>query len=328
MADTVKLKTGETMVCKIIDSPNDEDVPQLRRLLVHKDDIWQHHLDAWMSGPAKRLDTCFCVGAIDGELVSNVMTVMHEGIGLMGHVFTLPEHRRKGACDALMDMHISEFEERGGKAVYLGTGFESPPYRIYARHGYQAVPDRPGSMWWSPTYDEIEALYEDVYSDLDRASVTDAAWRHWPSMNMFAHLPLDRMKQTVRNAAHGLFGVCQAEYGFLSILQADSGDDSVVTRVLETRDGHVAGLASLGPDRHWGAAGATYVFDVCLPLAAAGEANELFEEFDWPEAHVLSYVADTDQEHIDILSAAGFRPHTHVERFFDGGAGLVVMDRG
>ncbi|HAA73566.1 TPA: hypothetical protein DCE37_00380 [Candidatus Latescibacteria bacterium] len=40
-------------------------------------------------------------------------------VGLFGHVFTKPEERRKGAANALME----DFRQRGGKALYLGTGY-------------------------------------------------------------------------------------------------------------------------------------------------------------------------------------------------------------
>ena len=328
MSDTARLKNGEMMEWRVIDDPGDPDVPGLRELLGHKGDIWQYHLDAWAAGDAKRLDTYFYVGRIGDEFVGNIMVVVHRGVGLMGHVFTRPSHRRKGICDALMDVHMDDFEKRGGKVVYLNTGYESAPYRIYGAHGYRPVPDRPGSMWWSPgQYGDLEGLYDDVYGNLDRADVTEPSWRHWPSMNVFTQLPLARVEQTVRNVTYGVFGVSHAEAAFLAIMIDARESGGVQSRVVETRGGQVAGLATLGPERRWGRPAATLVFDICLHPGASAHAKGLVTQLDWPDEHVLAYAADGEEDHIELLASAGFRPHGHIERFFRDGSGLVVMDR-
>lgn len=315
------LKSGERLDCTIIADPDDTRMAQLRALLGHKGDIWQYHLDEWANRRVKRLETRFYVGSIGEEMVGNIMTVEHRGVGIMGHVFTPPHHRRKGICEALMGFHMDDFRARGGIVLYLNTGYESPPWHIYRRHGYQPLEARPGSMFWSPgEWDPV-----DLYQELDRVELAKAEWHHWPSMNVFTQMPFD---QVVRNVSYGLFAICPSEGQFLSIKRdADAEGSTAQVRLLETRDGHVAGLATLAPDRRWGRAGATYVFDLFVHPDARGGGERVIEEFAWPDAHVLAYAAETDHLAIDLLAEHGFHPHSHVERFLTGGVGLVIMDR-
>ena len=146
-------------------------------------------------------------------------------------------------------------------------------------------------------------------------------------MNVFTHLPMARMPQLVRSAAHELFGVCQSESGFLSVIKTNSDDKDAKMLVVETREGHVAGLATLASEKRWGPFAATYVFDICLHPNQHDIAEDLLEGIEWPNQHVLAYAAETDKGHIGLLSQAGFQKHSQIERFFEGGIGLVIMDR-
>jgi len=74
---------------------------------------------------------------VDGIAVSNVMTVECAGAGILGHVFTREEHRRQGLCQAIFGVLQPHFRQRGGLRLTLDTGFDSPPYWIYHRHGFR-----------------------------------------------------------------------------------------------------------------------------------------------------------------------------------------------
>ena len=327
MESQVKLKSGETMECVLVEDPDDTIAPAIRSLLGHKGSIWQHHLTGWQEDTIRKLETRFHVGTIDGTPVGNIMTVEYKGLGIMGHVWTSPEHRRKGICDVLMDFHMDEFRRRKGTVLFLGTGYRSAPYEIYGRHGYKPVPGKPGSMWWTPKDWDVEDPFDglDIYEDVDKADVVDLAWHHWPGMNILAHLPCE---QTVRNVSYGVFGISDAEGTFLEMKTGqDVEKPDTQIKVLETPDGHIAGIASLAPDRRWGKAGATYIFDVFVHPDGMEQIPELVEEFTWPDAHVLTYIAESDVDVINALAGSGFHPHTHLERFFQMDVGLVVMDR-
>ena len=326
MSQSVELKSGETLECRTIDEPKDEDTAAVENLLGHKGTPWLYHIEQWAEGRIKRLETRFYVASINGINVGNIMTVEHKGIGLMGHVYTDPKHRRKGICNVLMDYHMNDFRKRDGVILCLNTGYRSPAYMIYERNGYRPIPGRPGSMWWSPQYWDVESPFDEVgiYDDLSKADVTEPQWHHWPSMNLFTHLSTE---QIVRSVSYGIFDIHHSEAQFLQMmLDAHEGGDTQVN-VLETSEGHVAGLASLAPDHRWGKAGESYVFDIFVHPGTYGYIPDMVKEFRWPEAHVLVYLAETDHEVIDQLAECGFHPHSHIERFFRGDTGLVIMDR-
>lgn len=323
MAESFNLKNGETLTCRIVDDPDDTDATRIVSLLVHKGGHWQRHFDEWLDSNIKRLTTRFYIGTIGDDIVGNIMVISFRGLGLMGHVYTSPDHRRKGICDVLMDFHMDDFRDHNGTALFLNTGFESPPYQIYERHGYLPVPGRPGSMWWSPKHTEIDELWAGIYSDPGE-SVSSLSWQHWPSMNAFFHLPTE---QIVRNVTYGRYGISEAEWPFLAVKNDITEDRTVQARVIETGDGHMSGLATLAPERRWGALNTTSVFDLFVHPDAADMAPKLIEAFDWPDNHVLAYAAETDELTIDLLSEADFHPHSHIERFFEDDTGLVIMDR-
>jgi hypothetical protein len=328
MSSETKLKTGEVMTTRVIDDPQDDDAASIQRLLVHKGQPWETHIAEWAAGNIRKLETRFYVGEIDGVLVANIMTIEYRGIGIMGHVFTDPGHRKKGICDVLMDLHMEDFRDRDGIVMCLGTWYRSVPYGIYERHGYLATPGRPGSMWWSPRKWDADTRFDelDIYENLPRSSIEDPQWHHWPSMNVFTQIPT---KQTVRNFTFGLIGIQQSEHEYLDLfinLESDSETNTQV-KILETTGGNVAGLASLAPDKRWRNQGITWVFDAFVHPEALERIPDLADEFEWPDAHVLTYVSEEDNEVIDQLARAGFKPHSHVERFFRDDTGLIIMDR-
>lgn len=320
MNNNYVLKTGENLECRVIDRRDTDLVPALRTLLAHKGDIWQLHLEEEFAGRIKDLETRFYVGLIGSDLVGNIMTVEFKGLGIMGHVYTPPEHRRKGICDVLMDFHMADFRERKGNALYLNTGFESAPFFIYQKHGYRPIPEAPGSMWWSPDSWSPDTLWD----DLERLKIAEPAWRHWPSANVFM---LQTRLPAVRNVTYGKFGCANAEATFLHVLSdLRNPEKRVQARVLETRDGHMAGLATLAPERRWGSLGTTYVFDLCVHPDAEDVPEQLVEDFQWPAAHVLAYASDDDTAAVNRYAQMGFRPHSHIERFF-GTTGLLILSR-
>ncbi len=325
MSFEVELGNGETLECRKVTEPKDGDAEAILHLLGHKGSPWLHHIERWAAGEIKRLETRFYTGSIAGIGVGNIMTVEHKGIGLMGHVCTDPKHRRKGICNALMEYHMNDFRKREGTILCLNTGYRSPAYMIYERHGYRPIPGRPGSMWWSPAYWDVESPFDELhlYDDLSRADIIDPQWHHWPTMNLFTHLPTE---QVVRSVNYGVFEVHHSEAAFLQMmLDAHEGGD-VQVKVLETSEGHVAGFASLAPDSRWGKAGENYVFDIFVHPGTYGYIPDVVKSFRWPDGHVLVYVAETDSQVIEQLAECGFHPHSHIERFFRGGTGLVIMD--
>jgi hypothetical protein len=136
---TVVLDGGEHVSAAVISAPDPDWAERLTELLRHKGEPWNWGNGEVLTKPTG-IHAYFYVLHRNGVPFSNIMTCEVNGVGLFGHVFTRPEDRRKGACNKLMDLQMAHFNARGGKALFLGTQFESPAYRIYARHGFQGMP--------------------------------------------------------------------------------------------------------------------------------------------------------------------------------------------
>src|SRR5207248_6496886 len=108
-------------------------------LLVHKGSGFEVHMRMALRGETDRLETRYYLGMLEGVPVANVMTVESDGVGILGHVFTRPEHRRKGICQAIMGRLMEDFRQRNGRVLLLGTGFESAPYWIYHSFGFRSL---------------------------------------------------------------------------------------------------------------------------------------------------------------------------------------------
>ncbi len=147
------LKTGEQLAIECVVPPDAERDAQIRPFLAHKPPHYREHIEAALKGNCDELETRFYAGLLNGEVVGTIMTVEAHGIGILGHVHTREDQRRKGICDAIMRHQMRDFHRRNGHVLLLGTGYQSPAYHIYSRHGFrrlaqwQTRPDalRPGT---------------------------------------------------------------------------------------------------------------------------------------------------------------------------------------
>src|SRR6266511_2365019 len=141
----VTLKTGERMELGVVACPDPAHAAQIVSLLGHKGEPWQSHVEAAVREPLDGLQTLFYLGTLDGTAVTNVMIVgtrgadqQAGGCGILGHVYTVPEHRRKGAYSQLMAVQMEHTRRLGYRALTLGTDFETPPYWIYHSFGFRS----------------------------------------------------------------------------------------------------------------------------------------------------------------------------------------------
>ncbi len=155
----VVLDSGERVEAAVLFAPDPVWTAPLMGLLGHKGEPWNWGNLEVLGKPAG-VDARFYVLHRNGIPFSNIMTSEVDGVGVLGHVFTRPEDRRKGACDKLMGLQMEHFRAHGGKALFLGTGFESPAYRIYARHGFHGLEENSGYMeYYAATREEFEAAW-------------------------------------------------------------------------------------------------------------------------------------------------------------------------
>lgn len=180
---TVRLSDGETVEGGVVIGPDLEWADRVEVLLGHKGEMWR-----WGNTVVLReelgLDVFYYILHRDGDPFVNMMNIEIDGVGLYGHVFTKPEERRNGAASGLMRPMMEHYRSRGGQALYLGTGFDSHPYHMYAKEGFIGLEDKSGQMAYYP---DSETAFYDRYFAEGPMEISRLDWRHWPlSIPLFA----------------------------------------------------------------------------------------------------------------------------------------------
>jgi len=294
---SVQLKSAETMEIGLVRAPDAEHADELESFLEHKGEPWLFHVRESLQDRAGKLETRFYVGKLGGKIISNVMTVEWMGVGILGHVFTAPEHRRKGACKAVMQVLMEDFRSRGGRLLYLGTGYDSPAYWIYHSFGFRSVVEGSGSMRY--------AVDEDFEPGLFAPSPTrtvQAEWHHWPLVNA---LTMQKEGDLLRLFAFGgLSGFTSVEGSFLRLKSEMQKDDRCRMEVLEAENGAACGVALTRPDPAW--RGGVCTFDLFVHPNFHGDAARLAGSFHFPEGKMLAYADELSRAKIEALEQAGF----------------------
>jgi len=291
------LHTGETLETGVVLAPDDGHAPLVRPLLTHKSSKEQWHLDEVFAGRTGPLETRFYLGLVNESPVCNIMVSEHDGIGIVSHVYTVPEQRRKGIAREAMTGQMADFTARDGRYLTLVTEFGAHPYRLYRSFGFRSVQPGAGHMkFMTGAGSELE-LYE-----TGEARAVHADWKSWPSLNVLCaqhDLPV------LRNVAFGHLGPRMFEYAFLDLMKSLREDPMYQVRLLVTDRGAVTGYATLVPDTRW--RGETLLLDLFVHPAFTACWGPLLDSFDLPaERKVQCHVATGDAKKTAALQDAGF----------------------
>lgn len=298
----VELKGGERVELGCVRGPDLDWAERIESLLLHKGPLWN-----WQNTAVLRrdlgMDVNFYVLHRDGDPLANMMTVEHRGVGHFGHVWTRPEDRRKGAASLIMDAQMADFKRRAGQALFLGTGYKSAPYDIYASRGFAGLEAESGYMAY---YERNgKSFYADYYAP-GAVEIRDLAWCDWPAS---AALFLADFPGPVRCPSLGLLARSSTEGPFLNLLQevekCREDQEAERVRVLVcTQTGAVAGLALWCWEAQWPR---TCQIDLyCHPQYWA-EAGALLNSLVLPTAErYITYVDTLCTERCEALAAAGF----------------------
>jgi GNAT superfamily N-acetyltransferase len=220
----VALKSGERVEAGVIDCPDAEWASRIEALLGHKGESWR-----WQNRSCARenlsIDARYYLLHRDGEPFANMLTATHRGVGHFGHVFTIPEERRKGAAHQLMGLLMEDFRQRDGLALFLGTRFDSPAYHIYRRHGFEGFAPGSGQMEYYADGD-AEGFRQEYFAASGQAQTGPPQWRHWPASGT---LFTATFPGVVRCPSLGLTGRASTEGPFVAVLRraARSLEDKV-----------------------------------------------------------------------------------------------------
>lgn len=306
--DTVTLRSGETVEAGVVTGPDPAWAERLVKLLWHKGDPWNWQ-NAQVLERELGIDSFFYVLHRDGKPLANIMTIENAGVGLFGHVWTEPADRQKGASSLLMALQMQHFVERGGQALFLGTGYDSVAYHMYARFGFQSVEAGSGYMaYYQTTQANFEARYFARPTRPSDLVIQPLQWPHWPaSVPLF----LGDFPGVVRCVRAHIFGRASSEGGLLPLLlegeaQQQAGEPAT-TVVLQNRvNGAILGLATYYDHPLWPA---TALLDLYCHPAYWPEAPTLLATLQLPaETRTVAYVDHEHQAKQTLLSAQGFQP--------------------
>jgi GNAT superfamily N-acetyltransferase len=305
------IRSGETLEIGVVESPDAEWAPQIIPFLGHKGPPWREHIRRALEGRLDDLRTLFYVGCIDGRVVTQVMIVAARGTGILGHVYTLPEHRRKGAYTALMPHQMADMPRIGVRVLTLGTGYDSHPYWIYHANGFRSIAPGRGEMIWRSTPVAEAQLFAP-----GPATVRPARWDDWPWFNLLGMQPVAAKERLPRTAVMSLKGQGNLEGAFAPFQLERERDPRRQAVVLETGAGATVGFALLAPDPRW--FGDACAADAYTHPDFRTGAADLLRALEWPDAPCVAYRAPAGGGGDDAAAweAAGFRMAATLPRWF------------
>ena len=299
----IALESGETVQMGRVIAPDLAWAEPIERLLAHKGDPWN-----WQNTQVLRSDVgveaIFYVLHRDGQPLANIMTAESKGVGILGHVWTNPDDRRKGAMKRLMAAQMEHFRARGGRALFLGTGFESVAFRLYQRFGFRSVEDKGGYMDY---YTTSKAEFESDYFAAARTEIRDLSWSDWPAS---APLFVGGLPGLVRCAPLGLFGRASTEGPLLLLLRDEvarraSGEAPRSKALVAAQSGSFLGLAAWGWHPLW--PGICIVDVYCHPDHWR-RGPELLGALQLPAAdRYIAYCDPTCTAKIGVIAGAGLQ---------------------
>jgi len=304
------LKSGEVMEVGCVETPDAQWGERVEGALAHKPPIWLYHIHKAVLGETDDLEHHFYIGHLQGDIVTGVMTVEHRRVGILGHVYTDPKHRRKGAYTLLMRHQMDDFRARGGGLLLLGTGYQSPPFRIYESFSFRGIVAESGYMRYA-----TEENFEETYYAPGEVAVRPVRWEDWPGANCLTSQPGEDLLRTVAYDGAGQFSF---EEKFLLVMQGRERDrrrqawsalsESERPKAAErprTSQGALVGLALLTPDARF--LGGAYLLDLILQANFWGRAGRLLAAVEWPQVKVQCYTDLGCEAKLKALRQAGFK---------------------
>ena len=296
-----KLKDGGDISIIRVQGPDKEWTDRIAPYLAHKGELWTWQIRETLESRTVPLEANYYVGISGENLIGNICTFTHNGAGILGHVFTSPEQRRKGVCAAIMTEVIDDFRARNGLALILGTGFDSPAWHIYKGFGFEPIYPKSGEMeWYRDTIDD----FEEQWFAAGPATVRPADWRDWPGLTA---LSIQRAGSGMRNVALRIYDRWSMEYAFLGLYRRTLGEGDTSAVVLEsTANGASVGLATLMPDPRFPGVS---LLDLFVHPNFSASAAELLDRLLRAEhsGKIQAYAESSDTEKVAALEAVGLK---------------------
>ncbi|NYH87689.1 GNAT family N-acetyltransferase [Actinopolymorpha rutila] len=295
-----KLTSGESLELAAVDAPDPDWTGRLRLFLRHKGDPYAGHIERALDQPLDDLRTHFYVGCVDGEPITHVMVAGARGFGVLGHVYTVPEWRRRGAFGQLMATQMEDVRALGFTRLTLSTGYGSMPYEVYSSFGFRSAVPESGQMCWFAEPGSEPAAAPAPAGD---TSIRRARWDDWGALCfVLAHAP-HAGEPAPRSSALGIDECGSAEGSFLRLLgQLDlAGAQSYVA---ESSAGGVVGWCHLVPSPL--TLGGAWLLDLHVLPGFEGLLGDLLGRVDWPQRPVVFPTSADADVYESAMTAVGF----------------------
>lgn len=299
----VQLKSGETVERCVVTGPQPDWTERILHLLGHKGPRWQQQAEL-MLGSDQGIESRYYLLHRQGQPFAHIMTNEVAGVGILGHVYTVLADRRQGSATLLFDALVPHFRGRGGRALFLGTGYDSPPFHIYAKFGFDSIEPQSGYM---DLYTDSADVFNGSYFARGPTEIQPMRWQHWPAS---AALFCGPWPGVVRCAVYRLYGRTSSECPLLplvfdSLARLEEGRASCGLALVRPETTAVVGLACFGTHPLWPAS--TLVDVYCHP-AYWQRGADLLDALQPPDnLRQLAYVDAACSAKAELLEAAGFQ---------------------
>ena len=300
----VKLKSGEIVEAAVLCGPEPDWIDRIIELIGHKGHIWNEQ-NRCVLMKDRGVDTSFYLLHRDKQPFASILISQLNHVALLGHVYTLPGDRKKGAMARLMEIQMNHTVSHGTRAIFLGTEFKAHPFRLYERFGFTAIEPKSGQMHW---YADSHKKFNDEYFAFGPTAIEPVGWKHWPAS---AALCMGDWPGVVRCAPVKLIGRTICEECLLAILLAnESPNDPAYRRtggaaLVNRQTSAVVGLAAWSQHPVWPNCAIVDVY--CHPQFWS-PADELFDALNPPRsARRIAYADETCPRKLDTLTRAGFK---------------------
>ncbi len=296
---SVALKSGEEARIYLITAPEPEWEQRLVSRLEHKGELWTRVMSQALREGLPDLTMRFYQMRLDDRAVGNITTAqsLEPPVAMLQHVFTDPDHRRKGICDHLMSLVMQDFGAEQGRAMYLGTGYQSVAFRIYESFGFKPI-GQTGSMVWVH-----DPNYPDDFFVPGPVRVRFAQWRDWPLLTALYQV---QSGWDLRGYLLGQFGHSSYEGTYCRLrewMEADTAQQVTVLECLET--GAVVGHAFIARDEKW--PHGPHVLELFVHPLFLKHTAELVGAIDLPrETKLQAYCDGAAKDRAEVLQGLGF----------------------
>lgn len=294
----VTLKSGEQARLVQIVAPEPAWADRILPFLAHKGHMWLWPMEQALNEGLHGIQMNFWLLVLDDKIVGNITTVdqLEPPISMLQHVFTNPDHRRKGICQHLMQALCNDFRARGGRAMYLGTTHNSPAFWIYHSFGFRSIAET-GSMKWL-----LEEGFDQAYFAPGEVTVRDTRWPDWGALEA---LYMCEEGWYLRGLHFCHYGHSSYEGAYPVMREALAKGEISQVKVLAKPDGTVMGHALITTQRLW--KGNPYLLDFFVHPKFEDQAAELLSGLNFPtDCKIQCYCDALAHGKAAALEAAGF----------------------